>query len=137
MPIHSSEKIGLCLMKCSCEMLQNLPYFIFLYMYENTKLLFLLFILCYFIFSLINTIVYADIDQGIHWGKIKVAWNEKKQLLFFVYIRYGKWSYLSSIILFFLKSAKISSSFLGGCPQRRSRKDLTVSILFWSDYKTE
>ena len=34
---HSSEKRGLCLMKSSSKMLQNLPYFMY---YENPKLLF-------------------------------------------------------------------------------------------------
>ena len=37
------------------------------------------FILCYFIFSLMNALVYVDIDQGIHQGKNKVAQNEKRK----------------------------------------------------------
>ena len=42
---HSSEKRGLCLKKCSSEMLQNLPYFC------NTKThIVFCFILCYFTF---------------------------------------------------------------------------------------
>ena len=47
--VHSSENKGLCLMKSYSKMLQNLSYFI--YLYENPKLLFPLFISCYFIFS--------------------------------------------------------------------------------------
>ena len=42
---HSSEIRGLCLMKCSSETLQNLPYF------WNMKTHVDFFILCYFIFS--------------------------------------------------------------------------------------
>ena len=54
------------------------------YIYENPKLLFPFFILCYFIFSLMNALVYVDIN--------KVVWNEKwkKQLWVFTYIKYGK-----------------------------------------------
>ena len=46
------------------------------------------FISCYFIFPLINALVYVDIGQGIHYGKNKVAWNEKqkKQLWVFIYV---------------------------------------------------
>ena len=46
-PYHSSEKRVLCLMKSSSEMLQNLPYFIYM---KTQSRLFLFFILCYFIF---------------------------------------------------------------------------------------
>ena len=46
--LHSSKKKGLCLMKWPDETLQNLAYFI--YLYENSKLLFPFFILCYFTF---------------------------------------------------------------------------------------
>ena len=34
-----------------------------------------------FIFSLMNALVYVDIDQGIYKGKIKVALNEKRKKL--------------------------------------------------------
>ena len=51
-------------MKCSSKMLQNLPYY--MYIYENPKLLFPFFISCYFIISLINALVYVDIDQDIN-----------------------------------------------------------------------
>ena len=46
-------------------------------------------------FLLMNALVYIDIDQGIHYGKNKVARNEKrkKQLWVFKYIKYAKfWS---------------------------------------------
>ena len=58
---------------------------------ENPKLLFPFVILCYFIFSLMNDLVYVDIDQGI-----PLAWNEnwKKQLWVFVYIKYGKFWFI-------------------------------------------
>ena len=60
--VHSSEKRGLCLMKWPGEMLQNLPYFI----YMKTQS-------CFFHFSfratsyffIMNALVYV-IDQGIH-----------------------------------------------------------------------
>ena len=48
--VHSSQFQSLCSMKSSCKTLQNLPY----YIYENPKLLFLFFISCYLIFSLMN-----------------------------------------------------------------------------------
>ena len=32
-----------------------------------------------FHFSLMNVLVYVNIDQGIHKGKMKVAWNEKQK----------------------------------------------------------
>ena len=34
-----------------------------------------------FIFPLMNALVYVDIDQGIHKGKMKVALNEKRKKL--------------------------------------------------------
>ena len=46
----------------------------------NTKtqiVFFSFFISCNFIFSLMNDLVYVNIDQGIHKGKSKVARNEK------------------------------------------------------------
>ena len=43
---------------------QIAPKFAIFYIYENLKLLFPLFISCYFIFSLMNALVY--VDQGIH-----------------------------------------------------------------------
>ena len=59
---HSSEIRGLCLMKWHSVVLQNLPYF------WNTKthiLLFFSFRAALFL-SLMNALVYVDIDQGIH-----------------------------------------------------------------------
>ena len=56
---HSSEIRGWCLMKCSSKMLQNLPYFI---LYENPKFSFC----ATLFFSLMNTLIYVDIDQGIY-----------------------------------------------------------------------
>ena len=47
-------------MKCSSEMLQNL---------------------LYFTFSLMNVLVYVNIDQGIHKGKSKVTRNKKRKKL--------------------------------------------------------
>ena len=46
---HTLFPQSMCSTKSSIETLQNLPYFI--YLYENPKLLFPFFILCYFIFS--------------------------------------------------------------------------------------
>ena len=63
--VHSSEVRGLRQMKFSSETLQNLLYFMY------------------------------NIDQGIHKGKSKVAWNEneKKTTWVFLYIKYSKfWS---------------------------------------------
>ena len=54
---HSSEIRGLCLMKCPCEMVQNLPYFI------NMKTQ-----NCFFRF-----LVHVDIEKN------KVARNEKRK----------------------------------------------------------
>ena len=57
------RKKGLYLMKCSSEMLQNLPHFLEL----RKPTSFFFFISCYFIFPLlINALVYVDINQGIH-----------------------------------------------------------------------
>ena len=47
-------------------MLQNLLYF----MYKKTRVVFLFLISCNFTFSLLNALVYVDIDQGIHKVKI-------------------------------------------------------------------
>ena len=44
----------------------NASKFAIFYTYENWKLLFLFFVSYYFIFSLMNALVYVDIDQGIH-----------------------------------------------------------------------
>ena len=62
--VPSSEIRSLCLMKRPSKMLQNLPYFI--YLYENPKLLFPFFISCYFIFFPNECPGLCDIDQGIH-----------------------------------------------------------------------
>ena len=45
---------------------RNTSKFAIFYIYENPKLLFPFFISCYFIFPLINALVYVNIDQGIH-----------------------------------------------------------------------
>ena len=89
--MHSSQFQSLCSTKSSSEMLQNLPYFI--YLYENP-------LSCFFRFSfratlyfyLMNSLVYVNIDIR---KKYKVARNEtrKNQLWVFVCLRYGKfWS---------------------------------------------
>ena len=41
-----------------------------------------IFISSNFHFPLINALVYVDIDQGIHKGKMKVALNEKRKILY-------------------------------------------------------
>ena len=48
---------------------RNASKIVMFYMYKTPKLLFPFFISCYFIFSLMNALVYVDIDQGIHQGK--------------------------------------------------------------------
>ena len=70
---HSSE---LCLMKCSSKMLQNLSYF------WNTKTHVVL-------FSLMNAMVYVDIDRGIRY---LLGGNEKgeKNTWVFVFQMYDK-----------------------------------------------
>ena len=79
---HSSEIRGLHSTQCSSETIQNLLFF----MYRKTCIVFLFFILCNFTFFLMNALIYVDIDQGIHMGKSKVAWNEKwKKLRAFSY----------------------------------------------------
>ena len=45
------------------EMIQNSPYF---WNMKNLVVFFSFFISCYFIFSLMNELVYVDIDRGIH-----------------------------------------------------------------------
>ena len=45
---------------------RNASKFAIFYIYENPKLLFPFFISCYFIFSLMNALVYVEIDQVIH-----------------------------------------------------------------------
>ena len=45
---------------------QNTSKFAILLEYENPRSFFSFFISCYFIFSLMNALVYVDIDQGIH-----------------------------------------------------------------------
>ena len=85
---YSLEERGLLSTFCSGEMLRILPYF----MYKKTPAVFcLFFISCNFQFYLMNSMVYVDIDQGIHRWKMKVAWNEKgKKLLgFSFYINIG------------------------------------------------
>ena len=70
---HSPEKRGLCLMKRSSEMLQNLPYF----WNTKTRVVFCFSFLATFFFPLINALVYVNIDQGSLGGKDEVARNEK------------------------------------------------------------
>ena len=55
-------------MKCSSEMLPNLQY-----TWNIKAHVGFFFILCCFIFSLMNALVYVNKDQGIHYGK-----NEKQ-----------------------------------------------------------
>ena len=51
-------------------------------MYKETHLVFVLFFISYnFTFSLMNALVYVEIDQGIHKGKSEVARNEKRKKL--------------------------------------------------------
>ena len=50
---HSSEIRSLCLVECSSETLQNFPYF------WNTETYIGFFISCYFIFPLMNALVYV------------------------------------------------------------------------------
>ena len=50
------------------------------FMYKKTYMVFCLFFIYNFTFSLMNTlVVYVNIDKGIHKGKSKVAWNEKRK----------------------------------------------------------
>ena len=52
--------------------------FAIVYIHENPKLLFWFFISCNFIFSIMNALVYVNIDQGAFIkGKNKLAGNEK------------------------------------------------------------
>ena len=104
--VHSSEIGGLCLMKCSSEMLHNLPYF------WNTKThtVFLSFFLSwYFSFS-------PNECPGLwrHEKNKVVAWNEKrKKLCGFSYAKSMAnfeafwWNISSFIKLLFLKSAYV------------------------------
>ena len=52
---------------------QNASEFVIFYIHENPKLLFLFLFHATLFFSLMNALVYVNIDQGIHWGKNKVA----------------------------------------------------------------
>jgi hypothetical protein len=74
---RSSKMGGLRSAKCSSKMLQNLLYFV----YKKTHVVFSFFISCNFAFSLMNSLVYVDIDQGIHKGKSGVARGEKRNKL--------------------------------------------------------
>ena len=61
-----------------------------------------------FTFPLMNALVYADIDQGIHKGKSKVAPNEKRLHGFSFFINIANfetfgWTFLLSTNLFFLE----------------------------------
>ena len=72
-------------------MLQNLPYFWNMKI-ENTHSFFRFSFRATLFFPLMNALVYVNIDQGIHKGKLKVAQNEKrkKTTWVFLYIKYGK-----------------------------------------------
>ena len=75
-------------MKCSSETLQNLPYF------WNTKThvdFFIFHFMLLYFFLLMNALVYVDIDHGIHYGKNKVARNEKRKRTIWVFLfqKYG------------------------------------------------
>ena len=71
---HSSEIKGLCLMKCSSETFQNLPYF---WNKKTQTVFFSFFILSNFGFVTVDALIYVDIDQDIHCYKSKVAQSEK------------------------------------------------------------
>ena len=119
-----SEKRCLCLMKWPSEMVQNLPYFIYI---RKTKVAFSVFHFVLHYFCSLNECP----DQCQHkpghllGEKNKVAWNEKwkKQLGFFIYIKYGKfWSILQGhfikhkpliseewyIVMYLIQNIKIS-----------------------------
>ena len=71
---HSSEIRSLCLVKCSCKMLENLSQF------WNTKTHVVFSFRAALFFSLMNALVYVNIEQGIHYReKDKVAPNEKRK----------------------------------------------------------
>ena len=113
---HSSEIRGLCLMKSSREMGQNLPYF------RNMKpQIFFCFVFQFKQLWLFNSrcpvLCRHYIDQGIHYGKNVEARNEKwKKLYGFSYSKNMPnfegflWSFSSSINLLFLKSEFFSIS---------------------------
>ena len=65
-PMHSSEIRVLCLMKCSSETIQNLPYF--WNMKNHVDFFIFHFILLYFFPNEcpLRSLVYVNIDQGIH-----------------------------------------------------------------------
>ena len=108
---HSSEIRGLCLMKCSCETLQNLLYF------WNTKTTLFFFIYNFMLtllFSLMNALFY-----NLYWhrpgnsllrGKNGVIWKKKLKLHGFSYsinmanFEASHWNISSNINLLFLKS---------------------------------
>ena len=72
--------VKISLFSLGCEKLQNLPYFID----TKTQIWFFHFSFCAstLFFSLRNTLVYVDIDQGIYCNKSKVARNEQRKKLF-------------------------------------------------------
>ena len=73
---------------------RNTSKFAIFYIYENLKWLFRFSFLTTLYFSIMNALVYVDIDHGMAFirEKNKVAQNEKrkKQLWVFAYIKYGK-----------------------------------------------
>ena len=84
--LHTSEKRGLCLTKCSSETLQNLPYF------RNTKIhiVFFRFSFCATLFfPLMNALVQgkakALIKEKIKWHKMN---NQKNYTQFFLFQKY-------------------------------------------------
>ena len=48
-------------------------------MYKKTQVVFSFSISCNFTFSLMNALVYVDIDHGIHKRKSKIEWNENEK----------------------------------------------------------
>ena len=50
-------------------------------MYKKTQVVFFVFHFVQLYFSLMNALVYVDIDQSIHKEKCKVARNEKGKIL--------------------------------------------------------
>ena len=87
---HPNFKVCAC-RKGPAKRFKNLPYFI----YTKIQSWFFHFSFRATFFPLKNVLANVDIDQGIYWGKNKVARNEKwkKQLWIFVYIKYGKESW--------------------------------------------
>ena len=81
---HTSKINVLCSSLNSKETLQN---FLHLHKKKNSRSFFRFSFWANFIFPFMNALVYVDIDQGIHKGKMNVAPNEtKKNYLGFLFI---------------------------------------------------